>query len=109
MSHCGYFLPKIHSLYILDKVICFFCLGEHASVQCDIYTEYEPLNRLCIKTQEGKQWVEGKGKVYGFHSQAKCKHRSNERYAFNVNRPSASQSNSRQGADNSAWKILRKN
>lgn len=92
-----------------NKVICFFCLGEHASVQCDIYTEYEPLNRLCIKTQEGKQWLEGKGRVYGFHSQAKCKHRSHERYAFNVNRPSASQSNSRQGADNSAWKILRKN
>ena len=86
-----------------NKVICFFCLGPHSSVQCDIYTEYEPLNRLCIKTQEGKQ------RVYGFHSQAKCKHRAHEQHAFNVNRQNAAQLNQRQNTGNSSWTTLKKN
>ena len=82
-------------------------MGPHIAMKCTVYTEYEPNNVLCVKrTQEGKQ------KVFGFHSQANCKHQAHEQHAFVTNGPSKQQSvqNPRQDRqDNSTWRVLKRN
>ena len=91
------------------KIACFFCLGPHISLKCNIYTEYEPNNQLCLETVNGIQMA------YGFHNKKNCQHRLHKQYAFKVNsyqvnRQARVQSDNRQYSDNnSSWRILKRN